>query len=355
MKLILSFVFILLCNVAQSDDLDVKATKLIQEFFLKSAAPGLSVSVGYDDKIIWSKGFGYADLEQKVTVDPSLTKFRVGSIAKPFTAFALAKLLDGKKIELDSEIQSYVPSFPKKKYPITIRQIAGHLSGIRHYQGNEFYSQKKYTSVLEGLAIFQADPLEHMPGDKWSYTSYGYNLLSAAVEQASGKSFLNYMNEDVFLPLGMKQTVPDYLDEIIINRGRYYLRRDNAYFNEPEVNNSYKWAGGGFLSTTDDLVRFGFAHLNDKHLSKSTIDLLWTSQQTADGALTGYGIGWRIVKLEGGQTWIGHGGGSVGGSTQFWLLKKHGLVIAMVSNMSALGYGDVLIKLGKLFITDEKR
>ncbi len=290
-------------------------------------------------------------LEQKVTVNPSQAKFRVGSVAKPFTAFALAKLLDSKKLELDSEIQSYVPSFPRKKFPITIRQIAGHLSGIRHYQGDEFYSHKKYNSVLEGLVIFQDDPLEHKPGDKWSYTSYGYNLLSAAIEQASGKTFLDYMTEDVFLPLGMKQTVPDHIDEIIMNRGRYYLRQDNTYFNEQEVNNSYKWAGGGFLSTTDDLVRFGFAHLDSKYLTKSTIDLLWTSQQTATGELTGYGIGWRIVTTEDGQTWIGHGGGSVGGSTQFWLLKKHGLVIAMVSNMTELDYSDVLLKLGKLFIT----
>ncbi|MCP4977977.1 MAG: beta-lactamase family protein [Maribacter sp.] len=230
MKFILAFILLLLCNVALSEDLNVSATKLMQDFFLKSGAPGLSVSVGYDDKIVWSKGFGYADLEQKVTVEPSQTKFRVGSVAKPFTAFALAKLLDSKKLELDSEIQSYVPSFPKKKFPITIRQIAGHLSGIRHYQGDEFYSHKKYNSVLEGLVIFQDDPLEHKPGDKWSYTSYGYNLLSAAIEQASGKTFLDYMTEDVFLPLGVLEPSPKNQNSLSNVKTKYYEIGRNFFF-----------------------------------------------------------------------------------------------------------------------------
>lgn len=351
LKFIIPLIFIFFQSVANAKD-SLKtdsATQLIQKFVLDSGAPGLAISVGYKDKIIWSRGFGYADLEQQVPVDPAVTKFRVGSIAKPFTAFALAKLLETEKIELDTEIHRYVPSFPNKKYPITVRQLAGHLSGIRHYAGEEIYSRIKYSSVIDGLEIFQNDPLLHKPGAEWTYTSYGYNLLSAVIEQAAGENFLEYMTKHVFLPLGMQHTVADHLGEIIPNRSRYYLRRDNTFFNEPEVDNSYKWASGGYLSTTEDLVRFGMAHLNNKNLTQSTIEQLWTIQKTTTGEATGYGLGWRIVIDEENQKWIGHGGGSIGGTTQFWIFPENGLVFAVVSNMSSLSFGMIIPQLQKLF------
>lgn len=338
---------------AHPSDLIGDAERLVRQFAHDSGAPGLSVSVGSHGKLLWSEGFGYADLEQKVPVRPALTKFRVGSEAKPMTALALVTLVEQGRIDLDAEVQRYVPTFPRKQYPITIRQIAGHLAGIRHYVGNEAYSRVHYASVLDSLAIFEDDPLIQVPGEKWSYSSYGYNLLSAAIEQAAGKSFLDYMADTVFVPLGMTQTVPDRLAEIVPNRGRYYFRRDGKLYNEPEVDNSYKWASGGILSTTDDLVRFGLAHMDPARVSPASLRLLWTEQKTISGEGTGYGIGWRIVVDSEGNKWIGHGGGSIGGTTQLWLFPEHGLVIAMASNLTELDYADVLPRLRKLFIEHE--
>ena len=335
---------------ANTNDLASEADRMVRQFAKVSGAPGLAVSVGRNGKVIWSNGYGYADIEQKVSVDPATTKFRVGSVAKPMTVLALVTLVAEGRIDLDADARRYVPAFPEKKYPFTVRQLAGHLSGIRHYAGDEAYSRKQYSSVAESLVIFRDDPLVGVPGGAWKYSSYGYNLLSAVIEQAAGTPFLDYMDESVFVPLGMTATVPDRLKELVPNRGRYYVLQDGKIYNEPEVDNSYKWASGGILSTTDDLVRFGLAHMDSQRVSPAMRSMLWTEQKTTDGEGTGYGIGWRIVPDEKGSKWVGHGGGSIGGTTQFWLLPDSGLVIAMASNLTELDYGDLLPRLAKLFV-----
>jgi serine beta-lactamase-like protein LACTB len=327
----------------------VDADRMVPQFAEKSGAPGLSVSVGLCDRIIWSEGFGFADIEQQVRVDPAATKFRVGSVAKPMTAFALVTLVTQGRIDLDADVRRYVPGFPKKAHGFSVRQLAGHLAGIRHYVDDEAYNRMHYTSVDEALAIFKDDALIAVPGTEWKYSSYGYNLLSAAIEGASGKPFLDYMADSVFLPLDMAATEPDRIDAVVRNRGRYYVRRDGQLFNEPEVDNSSKWASGGLLSTTDDLARFGLAHFDEGLVSPVMRSLLWTEQKTSDGVATGYGIGWRIVVDAEGNRWIGHGGGSIGGTSQFWLFPDDRLVIAMAANLTELDYGDILPRLRKLF------
>jgi CubicO group peptidase (beta-lactamase class C family) len=338
---------------SKPDEYHVEAKQLVESFARESNSPGLAVSVGCKGRLLWSHGSGFADLEQRVPVDPASTKFRVGSVAKPFTAFALAKLVENNLIDLDAPVRDYVPSFPKKQHQISVRQLAGHLGGIRHYKGNEAYLRTRYSDVVSGLEIFENDPLVMVPGERWSYTSYGYNLLSAAMEAAANRPFLRLMDETVFGPIGMKDTVADDLEKIIANRGRYYRSNGDGYTNEPEVDNSYKWASGGFLSTTDDMVRFGLAHLNNEHLKPETIKSLWTTMQTNDGQPTGYGLGWRIVRDENEIVWYGHGGGSIGGTTQFWLFPEDGLVLAAVANLTEFNYELFMVELRDHFLDVE--
>lgn len=340
----------LVSTSASAQDVTVEADRMASQFVKESGTPGLSVSVGMQGRLIWSKGYGYADIEQQVPVDPAATKFRVGSVAKPMTALALVQLVTQERIDIGSDVRRYVPVFPQKNITFTVRQLAGHLACIRHYAGDEAYSRKHYSSVIASLDIFKDDPLICAPGAEWKYSSYGYNLLSAVVEQAAKKPFLDYMAESVFVPFGMTATVPDQLKELVPIRGRYYLRNSGKIYNEPEVDNSNKWASGGILSTTDDLVRFGLAHMNNQLVSPEMRNLLWTEQKTIDGKGTGYGIGWRIVLDDQGHKWIGHGGGSIGGTTQLWLFVDNGLVIAMASNLTELDYKDILPRLRTLFI-----
>ena len=295
---------------------------------------GLQVAVGVDGKLVWSEGFGYADVARKIPVTAE-TQFRIGSVSKPMTAAAVALLYEQGKLDLDAPVQRYVPSFPDKGVPITTRQLAGHLAGIRHYRGDEFLLNRRFTSVLEGLTIFQGDSLLFPPGTKFSYSTYGWNLISAVVEAAAGQDFLSYMGQNVFRPLGMTHTAADRVDSLIPNRTRFYERAaDGAFVLAPPVDNSYKWAGGGFVSTAEDLVKFGSAMLRPGFLKAGTLELLFTSQKTRAGEPTGYGVGWFVSTDSLGHRWVFHGGSSVGGTTAFGVDRDSRVVVAITSNLS---------------------
>jgi CubicO group peptidase (beta-lactamase class C family) len=307
-------------------------TRTIAKEWLARGIPGFSITVAVDGKIVFSEGFGYADLEQRVAVWPT-TKFRIGSVSKPLTAAALVKLVEQSKLDLDAPIKKYVPTFPDKGAIITPRMLAGHLGGIRHYKENEFLNSKHYDNVVAGLAIFQDDPLVSPPGAKFNYSTYGFNLLSAVIEKACSEDFLSCMRDLVFSPLGMRSTVADQPSELIGQRARFYTHwKDKPLENAPYTDNSYKWAGGGLLSSSEDLVLFGNALLEPGYLKKESLALLFTSQKTKSGEETGYGMGWGIERSKTGERIFAHSGGSTGASSELILYPDEHLVVAMVCN-----------------------
>ena len=301
--------------------------------------PGLGVAVLVDGRIVWSEGFGFADLEQRVPVWPH-TRMRIGSVSKPLTSAALGLLYEQGKLDLNAPVQQYVPSFPKKKQPVTTRQLAGHLSGIRHYDGHEdaeMFNTRHFETVLDGLSLFADDPLLYPPGERYHYSSHGWNLLSAVVEGASGQQYLTYMQQQVFDPLGMRHTIADLNAQIVPNRARFYARDGEGRWNNAQyVDNSYKWAGGGFLSTPEDLVRFGWAIVDGQLLRPETIRLFTTSQRTNDGKETGYGMGWSVSTDARGRRQIGHSGGSVGGAARLTIFPQQRVVVAMNVNTDGI-------------------
>jgi serine beta-lactamase-like protein LACTB, mitochondrial len=258
-----------------------EAERTVEQFITDTmrvlGAPGASICVIRDARIAWSRAFGLADLEQSVPVTTE-TRFRIGSVSKSLTSVAIGRLVQDGQLDLDSPVQRYVPSFPQKRYPITVRQVAGHLAGIRHYDTGEFENREHYATVSEGLAIFAADSLLFEPGTQFSYSSYGYNLLGAVIEGASGRSYLQYMRDQVLNPAGMTHTSFEHPESIIPKRGRYYTRTDSTgpTINAPYVDNTYKWPSGGFLSTAEDLARFGDRLLRGELLRPGTVALLWT-------------------------------------------------------------------------------
>ncbi len=342
----------LLVSCVERNSAGERAADIASRYLEESGVSGLTISVGIDHAIVWSEGFGYADLEQHVPIVPEKTRFRVGSTAKSMTAMAVGQLVEAGSLDLDAPIQDYLPDFPEKEGKITTRMLAGHLGGIRHYNGDEFYSAENYKSVSDALEIFRDDPVVVSPGAAFSYSTYGYNLVSAVVESASGQNFLTYMEEQVFAPTGMSRTVADRPVPIISDRSRYYRLEDGELVNTPWVDNSNKWAGGGFLSTSEDLVRFGFAHLSDQFLRPETIEMMWTTQVTSGGEETGYGIGWgtRVDAL--GRKLIAHTGGSVGGTTNLRIYPDNGLVIAVISNTSDADLGQLTDDIVDAFLSD---
>lgn len=312
--------------------------------------PGIAVTVMVDGKIAWSEGFGFADLEQKVKVDPAKTKFRIGSISKSLTAAGLGKLYEGNKIILDSTIYFYLPDYPRYKYKFTIKQLAGHIAGVRHYKGNEWYSSQHYNTVAEGLTMFKDDSLNFKPGLKYQYTSHGFNLLSAVMEKAAGTNFLAFMQKEVFTPLNMTNTTPDLNDSIIDSRTRFYEIRNTRIKNAPYVDNSYKWAGGGFISTSNDIAAFGNALLGSTFLKPETIKFFTTPQQLNDGTLTTYGIGFAVGKDTKQNSWFGHSGGSVGGTTDMVIYPEQKVVVVVLTNISDAKLGGISRQIAHLFM-----
>src|SRR5258706_11163586 len=298
--------------------------------------PGFAIAVAVDGRIVWSEAFGYADLEAQRAATPA-TQFRIGSVSKPLTATAIAQLFEIGTLDLDAPVQRYVPTFPEKGAPITTRLVGGHLAGIRHYQDDEFLLNRHFATVTEGLSIFENDSLVAPPGTRYSYSTYGFTLLSAVVEGASGEEFLAYMSRHVFKPLRMTATAAAKRDSLFPTRTQFYTTRSRwlggGLAVAPVVDNSYKWGGGGFLSTAEDLVRFGSALLGPGFLKSATLQVLFTPQRTSSGEVTPYGIGWFVAKDSLGHHYVYHGGGAGGGPTGFGVGRDSPVVFALVANL----------------------
>ncbi len=318
-----------------------KARAFIRDTMQALGAPGASITVMHQSRIVWSEGFGFADLEQQVPVT-ALTRFRIGSVSKALTSVALGRLVEMGKLDLDAPVQRYVPTFPTKRWPITTRQVAGHLSGIRHYKSEgENYITRHYPNVTEALEIFKDDSLLFQPGTKFSYSSFGWNLLSAVIEGASGENYLRFMQQAVFDPADLRHTIADHVDSVVPNRARWYTRGPSGggIVNAGLADNSYKWAGGGFLSTTEDLVELADALLHGRLLKPETVHLLWTSQHLTTGAETNYGIGWSADMDKSGRRRVHHGGGSVGGTAFLLVYPDQDLVVALLVNSDSTFVG----------------
>lgn len=327
-----------------------QSEKIIKEVMRDARLPGLAVAVSVKGKLVWSNGFGYSDIENDIPISPSKSKFRIGSVSKPLTAYGLALLYQEGKVDLDAPIQKYVPDFPKKKWDISLRQLGGHTAGIRHYRGNEFMSTKKYETVKEGLTFFKNDALKFEPETQYSYSSYGWNLISAAMEGASGEPFLSFMEKEVFQPLQLRNTEADWADEENLQRTKFYTMVGNKIEEAPYVDNSYKWAGGGFLSTAEDLIKLGNAVLYGTHLNEQTIHEFTKSQKLKSGKMTNYGIGFRSSQDKKDRRWIGHSGGSVGGTTMWLIFPEQELVIAMITNVGSAGWKDLAFRVSNQFL-----
>ena len=153
----------------------VKIERAVETALEKEGIPGLSIALSYQGRQ-WSAGFGLADVEQHVPVTPE-TVFRFASISKPITAVAVMKLVESGQIDLDAPVNRYLPHYPRKRWPVTCKNLLTHQAGIRHYRGHELESTRHYTALPDTLAIFQNDPLEFEPASKYLYSTYGFNLL----------------------------------------------------------------------------------------------------------------------------------------------------------------------------------
>ena len=320
--------------------------------------PGLSVAVGVGGEIVWAEGFGWADMEKRVPVAPGM-RFRIGHTSKALTSAAVGLLLEKGRLRLDDEIQTYVPEFPRKQWPVTLRQLMGHVAGIRHYASEENHAPTAHCArAADGLKGFADDPLRFEPDTQYGYSTYGWVLVSAAVETAAREPLASFMAAQVFKPLGMTATTFDSPAEAVRDRVTFYQRRFTGDAGEGvvpaiAVDHSCFAGAGALLSTPSDLVRFGMAINGGKLLQADTVNKLQTPQVLASGKETEYGLGWMVeeVTLAGEPTrMVHHASRSLkGGTTSFMTFPARGMVVAVTANIANAITRDIALNIAQAF------
>ncbi|MBZ2177121.1 MAG: beta-lactamase family protein [Acidobacteria bacterium] len=292
---------------------------------------GVSVAIAEKGILRLAAGFGKADLEHDVPARPD-TVYRLASLSKPITAVAALQLHERGKLNLSAPVQNYVPAFPQKQWGVSVLDLLGHLAGVRHYRGRELDSAVHYSNLLDPLAIFAQDPLVHQPRTKYLYTTYGYNLIGAAVEAAAGAPFLQYLRENIFKPAGMGSIRADDQTEIIRHRSRGYAKsKDGRIVNTGLADTSNKIPGGGLAATVFDLIAFTNAYETGLLLKRPTMRMMTQRQRLLDGQLTGYGLGWNLMPLAG-RPAISHSGSQQGARTLLVLYPEANLTIVVLAN-----------------------
>jgi CubicO group peptidase (beta-lactamase class C family) len=356
---------ILLCSLfgwrsqAQENKLSLeKRTQIeaaVSAFMSSTHVPGVSVAVVENGEYEWGSGFGLADMEDNAPASEH-TLFRLASISKSLTATAAMQLWERGQLDLDAPVQKYCPSFPQKPWPISTRQVMGHLSGIRHYKSGsqddpEVGNTKHFENPIQaGLDFFKNDALLSEPGKQFHYSTHGYTLVGCVIEGASGAKYVDFVRQNVFPPAGMEQTQVDDRFAIIPYRTRFYQKTESGKVRNADfLDSSYKIPGGGWLSSAEDAARFEVAILNDKLVRRATRDLMWTPLKPSDGSKDEYGLGWGN-RNEDGIASAGHTGGQQGTSTAFSIAPAQRAGVVVLTNMEGADAGKLAQEILKVLV-----
>lgn len=340
-------------KIAPEKQTRIKAA--VARFMAANKIPGVSVAVIEHNAQEWSAGFGMADLENFVPAT-SHTLYRLASISKPITATATMQLWQQHKLDLDAPVQKYCPAFPQKDALITTRQVLGHLGGIRHYkvgsQDDPEYGNTRHfdDTVQSGLKFFAGDPLVAKPGAEFHYSTQGFTVVACALEGASGQKYVDYVNKNILQPAGMSHTRPDDRLAVIPYRTRFYQKdRSGEIRNAELLDSSYKIAGGGWLSSADDVASFAVALLTDRLVQRPTRDLMWTSLKTSAGKTTDYALGWGTGH-ELGVPDVSHGGGQQGTSTFLLMVPERQAAVVVLMNIDGADVSALATELMKIVL-----
>jgi serine beta-lactamase-like protein LACTB len=356
-----------------------RARRIVRAALADENLPGVSVAVGAGGEVVWAEGFGWSNVENHVPMTPD-TRFRIGTASTALTSAAVGLLLEMDRLKLDEEIQTYVPQFPRKQQPVTLRQVMGHTGGVgTDDKDDRSPFRRRCERPVEALEDFADRDLLFEPGTQYRSSNYGWILASAAVEGAAGQPFLSFMREQIFQPLGMTGTGAEstteenpqgfgepgedappitFVRQVILEPlgivgdkprnpglatvyvagfGPDPLFRHGLHV--ATTGNLSCFAGSmAFFSTPSDLVRFGLAIESGKLLQHGTVQLLQTPQRLSSGRETGHGLGWDIetVTLSGRNTQAVGGGAEPprAAVVSMMTFRELGIVVAVMSNIS---------------------
>ena len=335
-----------------------RGRQVVRESLAEQNLPGLSVAVGIKGDLAWAEGFGWANVEKQAPVTPQ-TRFRIGNASIVVTSAAAGLLIEQGRLKLEDEIQVYIPEYTKKAWPVTVRQVMGHVAGVRTDGGDEgpLFAQH-CERPIDGVPLIAEYPLLFEPGTQYRFSSFGWIVMSAVIEAAAKEPFLTFMQKHVFEPLRMDDTMPDATIQPSQDQATSYFPKfagDPRYGNDLMRDLDYTCYAGAsaLLSTPSDLVRFAMAVNGGKLLEPATVELLQASQRVASGQETGYGLGWDLetVTLAGQPTRsVGHDGELLGGiAGSLMTFPDRGIAVAVLSNTSYADTPAMALKIAEAF------
>lgn len=311
-----------------------KFENYLTEYHQNKNVPSITGGISEKGKIIWINSRGMTDIENNVKASPS-SVYRIASISKSITAVAIMKLYEEKKLDINADVMSFFPNAPKKRWRFTIKQILNHTSGIRNYKDEkEFDSKENFSTTEEIIRYVLADSLVYEPGTKYLYSTLAYNLLSGIIEKVTGITFNDYMVNNIFQPLKMNSTYLDYYEIIILNRASGYVKNiDRSFANAPLADLTIKFPGGGFVSTVEDLLKFGNALLTNQFISDTSLKKLITPTVLRSGEKINYGLGFILREAANGKMIFGHTGGGTGFTSNLLIYPNEKIVSVHLINL----------------------
>ncbi|WP_299243729.1 serine hydrolase domain-containing protein [uncultured Aquimarina sp.] len=314
-----------------SNSVSSKIETLAKAFLAQTKTAGLSIAISKDGSVIYSNGFGYANIEEQIEMKSDI-RIRTASVAKVITATALGRLASEGLLDFDAPIKKYVPYIREPYANLTTRQLAGHTAGLEHRPKGNRYKKKHYATIRETVELMNA-PLLFKPDTDYKYSTHAFNLLAAVIEGASGKSYLEYMQENIFDALEMSNTKAEDIRVLSKKDAQLYYVKNNQLRNEKITNGSYKIPGASLRSTPTDLVKMMNAYTNN-FISQSVVTEMFKSHQLTNGKKTNVGIAWRSSIDPFGNKIIEHAGNWLGARTVIVYFPEENLSIALMINTS---------------------
>ncbi|GJL96587.1 MAG: serine hydrolase [Hyphobacterium sp.] len=327
------------CAAQQSADAyEISAANAVLETVIeRDQSAGVMAAIIRDGELVWSGASGFADLEARLELT-SDTRMRIGSVSKPFTAMIALRLAARGELDVNADIRDLVSELTEPNIGIiTARNIAGHTSGIRHYDFSDIMDANNffyYPSLTDALARTASDPLISQPGVSFNYSSLAYNVLGVASERATGRDFGTLLKDEISTPLNLENTMIDHPLNVIVRRTRFYtLFPDGVTRNTIWRDSSDFYPSGGILSTAEDIAQFAIAVFEGELISPELMPLVLTETTTNDGTGTGYTFGWQIVRDETGAVLhYEHGGETNGGYAYVRYTPSTRTAIGMIGN-----------------------
>lgn len=334
-------IILILATASFAQDTAARMDELVQSYVTAKQFMG-SVLVWQQGKILLSKGYGSANLEWEIPNSPA-TKFRLGSITKQFTAASILLLEERGRLKAEDPVKKYMADAPAAWDKITIFHLLTHTSGIPSFTSfPDYHSTEAIATTPENLvARFRDKPLEFQPGEKWNYSNSGYALLGYLIEKVSGQSYAEFVQQNIFSPLGMKDSGYDSNSAVIARRAAGYAPGASGLVNAGFIHMTIPFSAGALYSTTEDLLKWEQGLFGGKVLSAASLAKMTTpfKQDYAFGLSVSANHGYKVIE---------HGGGIEGFSTQLSYYPDDKLVVVVLGNIIGRFPSEIAARLGDI-------